>query len=1724
MQGIIKPSPIAVTQESIPSFLREQNPNLVAFLDYYYQWMAQDGNALDLLENQIEYADVTKTTPTMLSLFTSELLKFIPASSNVNRSLIANNIKDFYKAKGTLPSYDFIMNILFNDTATIQWNTDKVFRPSTNSSIRNGQISVYSDSAWNSQAIGSMMTQVIPSEASLIIEDVVSTTVNGKNVNIIQINPESVVGDFVVGSDIRALDRTVNRAWTYIDVYYIPVSNIINNPDIFDLDTYPDLTVTIANEVSRQYVGLVVLQVGSNFRAIVESLDNRSNFDNKWVLTFSLKNLSGSFSTGDIYLVSEAIELTHYNKGHFVTGTVAPSIVDINLINSGALYTTGEVIEYVGGTGTEFKARVNEIGGGSVENIIVVNSGYGYSVGDKLNADSVASYGAGLNAVVSTIDGIGASITSLMELDSFQIRNGGHSYAVGDVITFSDGESAINDYPTTLTVSSISTSLVLNEIDVITGGFGYNYANLKLLDLTSNALVSNFTANATIDAGVIQTINITQYPTITHTNTILLINGYGATATATVSSGVITGISFTGGWNYTNPQIQIVSALHPITQAQFSFTTNANGTITGISINNGGSNYSPSISLAIVEKWGLNATTNVIINNPTTGPVTGLSTTHRGVYSSLPNCFDVAYLTNSAAGVGLILDAKYKFKSVSLVDPGSHFKQTVIDTTTSLGDGISLYPVLAAGVITAITTTAGTGTAYTYAKAYINGTGYGFSGVANIVAGRVTSITIKDGGIGYTTGDTVSIVGDGTGSTATLTVSNGVVRQMEVLNGGQNYAYDAAVTYVMDPIDYPTATSTASTIAGTALTIGGTVTGIWTIGMLLGGVGIQAGTYIVSGTYPNFVVNNTQTISSEVINSNIPAVFNTVIDNGTVKRVDVVSGGNGYVEVTNDLKMETGDYLLVDTGIKLAYETPYGIPKMLDGTPAIITVDIAGNGGVQNAIVVAGGTGYYSSSEIVPLKVSLNSINGFGAVIVPVLELGQFVSLNILHSGQGYSLTDTITVTGGGGTSANLKPIFSNGKLVEIIIINPGSSYKYGTNAVVTGDGSDAQLSCVVNTSITEIVPLIHGSGYASTTSLTITDVTGSGAVTKVILDANGGIESVLIISGGNGYTNPQISIVNAGAGAGASLHPIVPRFIESVVVTDTGENYSTADVFIYGDGTNAVVSVSLEHNGSIANPVLIYSGSGYVINPVLKINDISNYGAVTSVDILDGGSLYTIPPLLSLPIKYNGNTVVAEGAEFVCYGEAIGHIRDVSFTEFGTGWEESPNFLFPVHCIMQENSNFIVGETISIQAYPYIQTDALFDLLLEDGSYIIIELKLKPLSAENGESLLTEEGLHIYGEDTGDIEQEFFEIFDANGNSLGPYVDSGPSGTISDIDFSRRIIELSNVTDRISFITEHNIPLVSENGIQLNDQTSNGISNGDVLIGASSHAQATITWNSRANGVAEIGGVGLTKKKTTNSIGILNSPDSKIHDGKRIQDYSYVVRTGTSLYQYKQVLIDTVHPAGYDLYGDVIHYHYTSGHPVSTPYSFGIKGAESSFTTTVNIKTAFVNTNILRNKNLWYYNATLASWYTTETAMFADYTFDNYDYTGSSFISDHVPLTANEPYVAKSVYSSASTIQNSAIISSMTDTSAINIGYRIIGWDVHGYDIFQENKVKLEDSTFLLWEDYATNTSGNLVTDEPMVTIATIPNLTTITASKNAKATQSVTVAVQNIPSLYLN
>jgi len=81
--------------------------------------------------------------------------------------------------------------------------------------------------------------------------------------------------------------------------------------------------------------------------------------------------------------------------------------------------------------------------------------------------------------------------------------------------------------------------------------------------------------------------------------------------------------------------------------------------------------------------------------------------------------------------------------------------------------------------------------------------------------------------------------------------------------------------------------STASSISGTTLTVGGTVTGTFSVGQFLAAQGITAGTYITAlgtgtGGAGTYTVNNSQTIASTTIQS----MYGVTLSSSTVYRFE----------------------------------------------------------------------------------------------------------------------------------------------------------------------------------------------------------------------------------------------------------------------------------------------------------------------------------------------------------------------------------------------------------------------------------------------------------------------------------------------------------------------------------------------------------------------------------------------------------------------------------------------------------------------------------------------------------------------------------------------------------------------------------------------------------------------------------------------------------------------
>jgi hypothetical protein len=250
----------------------------------------------------------------------------------------------------------------------------------------------------------------------------------------------------------------------------------------------------------------------------------------------------------------------------------------------------------------------------------------------------------------------------------------------------------------------------------------------------------------------------------------------------------------------------------------------------------------------------------------------------------------------------------------------------------------------------------------------------------------------------------------------------------------------------------------------------------------------------------------------------------------------------------------------------------------------------------------------------------------------------------------------------------------------------------------------------------------------------------------------------------------------------------------------------------------------------------------------------------------------------------------------------------------------------------------------------------------------------------------------------------------------------------------------------------------------------------------------------------------------------VISNTASKIHNGELIQDFSYVVKANVPLSSYKPVYEKTVHPAGFSMYGEYSMGSFTMGSPVSIPHAFGVPLTGSALSNALSIKTGFDNLNYLHRKSFQFYDAMKTHWFTTPATVFSGYTFENYTLTSPNYIASTYPLTNLEPYVSNQWQMSATVVtdSNSALVA---DSTGINIGYRVIGYDANGNSIFRDNHLLLEDTFNLLAED-----NSFLSTEDSDAYVLSVPDSTHVVCTKHFNATGSETIVVQNIPSLFLS
>lgn len=340
--------------------------------------------------------------------------------------------------------------------------------------------------------------------------------------------------------------------------------------------------------------------------------------------------------------------------------------------------------------------------------------------------------------------------------------------------------------------------------------------------------------------------------------------------------------------------------------------------------------------------------------------------------------------------------------------------------------------------------------------------------------------------------------------------------------------------------------------------------------------------------------------------------------------------------------------------------------------PARALAYLATYGNVSSIAVLSTGSGYTDipSVSITP--------QGSGATIGTVTF--KTVHASIYSGGTNYRVGDTLTVTGGTGTSTTLlvTQVSSSGAITSLAINGAGNYTVLPTlsdvaTTVLPGGGSGCTVSLIMG--INTIAVVDAGSGYTVSPLVIITDATGSGAMAVANITA-GSVSGITVTNSGSGYISTPTITLTSGVNA-AAIAVLKPVGIGNItLLNDGGNTYSsvpTVNIQSKGSGAAAgqvyvrVSAAQLVYNGTgyTAGDILLVAGGAGTNGSTIQVVSVGSYGEIVEWTLLTGG-LYRQIPILD-------NNTVAGGTGSAATFDLTLCLDSIDLEFQGTGYVSPP-------------------------------------------------------------------------------------------------------------------------------------------------------------------------------------------------------------------------------------------------------------------------------------------------------------------------------------------------------------------------------------------------------------------------------------------------------------------
>jgi len=328
------------------------------------------------------------------------------------------------------------------------------------------------------------------------------------------------------------------------------------------------------------------------------------------------------------------------------------------------------------------------------------------------------------------------------------------------------------------------------------------------------------------------------------------------------------------------------------------------------------------------------------------------------------------------------------------------------------------------------------------------------------------------------------------------------------------------------------------------------------------------------------------------------------------------------------------------------------------------------------------------------------------------------------------------------------------------------------------------------------------------------------------------------------------------------------------------GGSYYTADQIVNiasGGSNSATAKVQNVTRGVVDEIVIDDAGTGYKVGENLVLNNTGTdgVGAAAAISVVGGGiapesgslTAYGMSATDHITIEetsqpfyndsYEGTKIVLETGTFANLGVATqaGEITDVRMIGRGAGYSKLPI----VSSIATANGS---GAKLVAASNSGIGAIASFEF--------------------------TNQGL-LYSSAPAITPFRHAILKDITGNFLARDTLTSHSGTVTAFDTDRQLISL-NTTANLS------------------------VGNSITTSGAS----GTIANIDIAIGTAQVGTIANTAGNFLNSEGQVSEVNVRVQDSYYYQDYSYVIKVGQSINEWRDAIKSTVHPAGWAVFGEV--------------------------------------------------------------------------------------------------------------------------------------------------------------------------------------------------------------